>query len=123
MRGALPALRYDTIEARSRGYVPQRQFAGPQFVSPHSPQGRQILLDTEIARSVAAGGVLQSNTGGVAVISYGWHPNHVLHLLLSVVTWGLWLPVWLALALISKPSRVMLTFDEYGGVIRHPIAH
>lgn len=29
-------------------------------------------------------------------------PNHILHLLLSVVTAGFWLPVWLLVALIGS---------------------
>lgn len=32
-------------------------------------------------------------------------PNHILHLLLSVLTGGLWLVVWIALALIPRPWR------------------
>ena len=30
-----------------------------------------------------------------AVLATGTTPNHVLHLLLSLLTFGLWLPVWL----------------------------
>lgn len=33
-------------------------------------------------------------------------PNHVLHLLLSVITCGLWIPVWLIIAGRSNLSRV-----------------
>lgn len=32
-------------------------------------------------------------------------PNHILHLLLSVITAGLWLPVWFVLTLLQKPYR------------------
>lgn len=35
----------------------------------------------------------------VMVVNKG--PNHVLHLLLSVVTVGFWLPVWVVLILIQ----------------------
>lgn len=31
-------------------------------------------------------------------------PNHVLHLLLTLITVGLWLPVWLLIALFSDQS-------------------
>lgn len=30
-------------------------------------------------------------------------PNHILHLLLSLVTMGLWLPVWLIVGATSDP--------------------
>jgi carbon starvation protein CstA len=32
-------------------------------------------------------------------------PNHILHLLLSVITGGLWLPVWLILSMRYSLSR------------------
>ena len=28
-------------------------------------------------------------------------PNHILHLILSIVTLGLWLPVWLIISLVN----------------------
>jgi hypothetical protein len=32
-------------------------------------------------------------------------PNHVLHLLLSIVTMGLWLPIWLLLCIFNIGSE------------------
>lgn len=32
-------------------------------------------------------------------------PNHILHLLLSVITGGLWLPVWFMLSVASRLKR------------------
>ncbi len=29
-------------------------------------------------------------------------PNHILHLLLTIITGGLWLPVWLLLSLFMR---------------------
>ena len=37
----------------------------------------------------------------VKVMAVGKTPNHILHLLMSVVTAGLWLPVWLIIGLCS----------------------
>jgi hypothetical protein len=37
--------------------------------------------------------------------------NHVLHLLLTLVTFGLWAPIWLLLAIQAKDERVVLTRD------------
>lgn len=31
-------------------------------------------------------------------------PNHILHLLLSIVTVGIWVPVWIILQLVSEFS-------------------
>ncbi len=42
---------------------------------------------------------------------------HVLYLLLSVLTLGLWLPVWLFHVMIAKGDRLhVIAVDEYGGV-------
>lgn len=32
-------------------------------------------------------------------------PNHVLHLLLSVITFGAWIPIWFLISLISAIRR------------------
>jgi hypothetical protein len=46
----------------------------------------------------------------------GKRPNHILHLLLSVVTLGLWLPVWALLAVTSHETRAVLTVRPDGSV-------
>ncbi len=33
------------------------------------------------------------------VMAQGPKPNHILHLILSIISFGLWLPVWLILSL------------------------
>ena len=43
--------------------------------------------------------------------------NHVLHLLLTIVTAGLWVIVWLVMAAQQEPEeRHIVTVDEYGGL-------
>lgn len=37
------------------------------------------------------------------VVTYSG-PNHALHAVVSLFTCGLWLPVWLVIAVISKPK-------------------
>lgn len=53
---------------------------------------------------------------GQVVIIQGKRPNHILHLLLSVVTFGLWLPIWGIVALTSKETRAVLTAYPDGTV-------
>lgn len=50
-------------------------------------------------------------------------PNHILHLILSIVTSGIWLIVWVILSLRAKEwhcskcgKRVSLSFGDKGGV-------
>lgn len=40
----------------------------------------------------------------------------VIHLLLTIVTLGLWLPVWIVDATIHRVRRVMLSADPWGRV-------
>jgi len=50
------------------------------------------------------------------VLEYKAKPNHVLHLILSIVTFGLWLPIWLIVAITSKDKHETIAVDEYGVV-------
>lgn len=40
-------------------------------------------------------------------------PNHILHLLLSVITLGLWIPVWIAISGSMGLQRVKIGSDEF----------
>ena len=51
-------------------------------------------------------------------------PNHILHLILSVLTWGLWLIVWVILCIRVKEwhcsqcgQRISSSFGDKGGII------
>lgn len=76
----------------------------------------QRALEADIAGLVAQGARVEWIGRECAVLAYGGRVNHVLHAILSLVTFGLWLPVWLLIALSSKPRRVTLTVDAFGQV-------
>lgn len=75
-----------------------------------------------------AGAVLISRAGFEAVMelgprhSQGRKPNHVLHGVLSLLTCGLWLWVWLVVAIVdpsrrasgAMPKRYTVMVDEWG---------
>ncbi len=73
-------------------------------------------MQAAIARWVDCGYAVESQTPTMSVVTKGKKPNHVLHLLLSVVTLGLWLPVWLCLAIFKRPRRMMLRLMDDGTV-------
>lgn len=52
---------------------------------------------------------MESQTQTMATMVKGKRPNHVLHLILSLVTLGIWLPVWLVLAVVMGEKRKALT--------------
>lgn len=70
------------------------------------------LLPLEVARLTTLGWRVEATpTPGQVVMVRGKRPNHILHLLLSLVTFGLWLPVWLVIGLSSSERRVVLSED------------
>lgn len=78
---------------------------------------RRELLDHEVVRKIGIyKGRLAHQTDVEAVIITGKPVNHVLHLLLSVLTLGLWLLVWPFVAIGGGERRVVLRVDEQGEV-------
>ncbi|MFE3544445.1 hypothetical protein ACFXK0_15900 [Nocardia sp. NPDC059177] len=75
-------------------------------------------LDTAIANEVGAGARLEYRGEVNAVVILGNKPNHILHLILSIVSCGLWLPMWALVAWLNYEERVMLAVDESGQLSR-----
>jgi hypothetical protein len=48
------------------------------------------------------------------VIVKGSKTSHVLHLILTLVTAGLWAIVWIALAIFGGEKRTVIDVDAYG---------
>ena len=53
----------------------------------------------------------------MAVIVRGRPVNHLLHLVLTLVTMGLWVPIWLALTIFGGEKRYSISVDEYGNTL------
>jgi hypothetical protein len=79
---------------------------------------RRSALERAVTVELTRGGRLESQTNYNAVVLHGNKVNHILHLILSLLTAGLWLFVWLVLVLTNKQQRVVLSVDEAGGVLR-----
>jgi len=110
------ALTRGTIEARSRLNTP------PLRTAPVTREHAGALLTAAVQRDIAAGARVEHAGDATVVLTYGRRPNHVLHLLLTVLTFGLWAVVWAVLAFgglsSARPSRVMLTVDPHGNITR-----
>ena len=61
--------------------------------------------DAQVAKLLRSGYHIEVQTAEVTQLTKGHPVNHILHLLLSVFTLGLWLPVWLLVALVSGEKR------------------
>lgn len=81
---------------------------------------RKSRIALAVRQEVAAGGRVESQTDYTAILRFGKPVNHILHLILTIVTAGLWLIVWIIVSIVAASGRktVSLTVDEYGQVLR-----
>jgi hypothetical protein len=81
------------------------------------PDERFAILQREIMEAVGKGWTVEGQwPPDRAILSKPASVNHVAHAILSLLTCGLWLIVWLLLALNSEPERRMLYVDQFGEV-------
>ncbi len=83
-----------------------------------SPEQRRRNLAQAVQSEVAAGWRVESQTDESAVLAKGGTTNHLLHLILTVVSCGLWGLVWIAMVVINQRKTLMLRVDEFGNVLR-----
>jgi hypothetical protein len=79
-----------------------------------SAEERKDLLDVALSRFGAQGLRIENRSDFQATIAKGHRTNHVLHLILSLVTLGLWLIVWALLAIFGGEKRRLVNVDPYG---------
>jgi hypothetical protein len=77
---------------------------------------RKQALATAVANEVRAGWNVQSQTDYQAVMHIpAEKTNHILHLILTLLTLGLWIIVWIAMVIIHKGEQhEVISVDEYG---------
>lgn len=50
------------------------------------------------------------------VLVWGKNPNHILHLLITLATFGLWVPFWILIACTMREKREVRHVDDWGNV-------
>lgn len=83
-----------------------------------SESQRAGALDQELMTMLTRGGRVEARTPTSAVVSTGKPVNHILHLLITVLLIGLWLPVWIIIAIDGGEKRTTVSVDENGHVRR-----
>lgn len=75
---------------------------------------RKSLLEQQIISYVSRGWRLDTQTDFAAVLSSGKRLNHILHLLLSIVTFGIWIIFWIVMGITNKIATVTISVDKFG---------
>jgi hypothetical protein len=66
-------------------------------------------LDSAVAQWVNWGWRVESRTENQAVMVKGHRPNHILHLILTIITLGFWAIVWIAVTIFGGEKRKTIT--------------
>jgi hypothetical protein len=82
-----------------------------------SLDARKADLDAALARFGAEGWRIENRSEFQATIAKGHRINHVLHLLLTILTLGFWAIVWIFLAIFGGEKRQLVTVDDFGNVV------
>lgn len=83
-----------------------------------TPEQRRQALANAVAREVGGGWHVESQTDTQAVlVRPGTRVNHILHLLLTLITLGAWGLVWIWIAVFKKREHhKVVTVDGFGNV-------
>lgn len=82
------------------------------------PDAKRAAIMQQALRDLTFRGYrVETVDGPRAIVLTGEPVNHVLHVLLTMVTCGLWLPVWLLLVALGGVTRRQIFIDEYGNLV------
>ena len=87
-----------------------------QLTEKPTVEERKKILERQITLMMTEGYRIESQSDFRAAMIKGSKVNHILHLLLSVFTAGLWLLVWLLVAIFGGEERKVITVNEFGTV-------
>lgn len=85
-----------------------------QTATTKNAEERKALLAQAVANQVRQGWRVESQSDFQAVLVKGQRPNNTLHLILTLVTVGFWLLVWIPLAIFGGEKRTVIDIDPYG---------
>ncbi len=79
-----------------------------------APGAAQAALDRRVRELVHDGWRVDSTVGDTVVMVKGHRVNHLLHLLITIFLLGLWLFVWIPLAIFGGEKRMTVYLDQNG---------
>lgn len=99
--------------------------SAPSSTTPVTVEERSERLSRMISSKSLEGYTVvdRNDREATAVLALGGKPvNHVLHLIISLVTCGLWAVVWLLLIITArKEQRIRISVDQYGNLIEEKV--
>ena len=79
---------------------------------------RKEALALRVSNMVASQGMrVESQSDYQAVLVKGKKVNHILHLILTLITVGTWGIVWILLVVLGGEKREIVRVDEFGNVL------
>ena len=103
-----------TVQAPPTETAAPAPAALPERVTRKSPDERKEALGRAIHTQVAQGARVESQGDYQAILVNGHRTNHMLHLVLTILTLGLWIFVWLGIAAFGGEKRMSASVDEWG---------
>ncbi len=82
-----------------------------------STDERKDIIGRQVSMMAAQGMRVESQSDFQAILIKGKPVNHILHLILTIITLGVWGIVWIALYFLGGQTRQIVTVDEFGNVI------
>ena len=93
--------------------------AGPSRI--WSGEERLNALAEAVALELVDGCRVEPASDYEVVVVTGSRPNHGLHLILTVVTLGLWALVWIPAAIFQREHRTSISVDRFGAVLSRSV--
>jgi hypothetical protein len=72
---------------------------------------RKAALTKRVVSFTRKGWRVETRSDYQVTLVRGHRPNHLLHLLLTVLTVGLWAIVWICLAIFGGEKRIVVTAE------------
>ena len=81
-----------------------------------SLQDRAEVLEEHLAQASRRGWRVEGKGDYIAFLVSGKPVNHKLHAVLSLLTGGLWLPVWAGMSIFGGQKRMLVRVDGHGNL-------
>jgi hypothetical protein len=83
-----------------------------------SLEQRGEMVNNIVAQEARSGWRVVSQTQTSAQLVKGHRTNHILHLILTLITLGIWAIVWILMVIFGGEKYRTITVSEYGQVSR-----